>query len=130
MAKIIDANIIIRYLLKDNLIQAEGAKRLLTNEAEELILTDLVFAELVWVLQSVYKLPKQEIIEALLKFLKFKKVICNSQFLINCLLTFQDYNISFVDAYLAAYCKEKNLKGIYSFDKGLDKIKTIKRFEP
>lgn len=130
MAKSVDANIIIRYLIKDNLTQAERAKKLFTTSVEELILTDLVFAEVVWVLQSVYQLPKQEIIESLLKFLKLKKLSCNYPLLINSLLIFQDYNISFIDAYLIAYCENQNLKGVYSFDKGLDKIKTIKRFEP
>lgn len=128
--KLVDANLIIRFLLKDNLIQAESAKKLLTETPERLILTDLVVAEIIWVLQSIYKLTKQEIVEKLLKILELKSLIANYSLLINSLLIYRNHNISFVDAYLAAYVDNEKLEGVYSFDKGLDNIKEIKRFEP
>lgn len=90
----------------------------------------MVLAEVVWTLHSVYKLTKQEIIENLLKLLELKNLTANFHLLINSLLIYRDYNISFIDAYLIAYCEEKKLEGIYSFDEGLNKIKTVKRFKP
>lgn len=128
--KLVDANLIIRFLLKDNLAQAESAKKLLTGTSEKLILTDLVLAEIVWVFQSIYKLTKQEIVEKLLKILELESLIANYSLLINSLLIYRDYNISFVDAYLLAYSEIEKLEGIYSFDQDLDKIKEVKRFEP
>lgn len=128
--KLLDANLIIRFLLKDNPPQAESAKKLLTETTERLILTDLVIAEVVWVLQSIYQLTKQEIIEKILKMLELKSLIVNYPLFVNSLLIYKDYNISFVDAYLIAFCEQNKLEGIYSFDKGMDKIKSVKRLKP
>lgn len=129
MAKLLDANLIIRFLIKDNLSQFEAAQKLFSSLNENLVLTDLILAEVVWTLHSVYKLTKQEIIEKLLKLLELKNLSANFHLLTNSLLIYRDHNISFVDAYLAAYSEEEKLEGIYSFDKGLDKIKSVKRFE-
>ncbi|MDP3733513.1 MAG: PIN domain-containing protein [Candidatus Daviesbacteria bacterium] len=130
MAKLLDANLIIRFLLKDNLIQAAAVKKLLSETTEDLIVTDLTIAEVVWVLQSVYKLPKQEVIEKVLSLLEINKLIVDYILLTNSLLIYKDHHISFVDAYLAAYSEQNKLEGIYSFDKDLDKIKSVKRFKP
>lgn len=130
MAKLLDANLIIRFLIKDNLSQFEAAQKLFSSLNENLVLTDLILAEVVWTLHSVYKLTKQEIIEKLLKLLELKNLSANFHLLTNSLLIYRDHNISFVDAYLAAYAEEEKLEGIYSFDKGLDKIKSVKRFAP
>lgn len=130
MAKLVDTNLIIRFLIKDDQHQFETAQKLFSSLDENLVLPDMVLAEVVWTLRSVYKLSKQEIIEKLLKLLELKNLTVNFHLLTNSLLIYRDYNISFVDAYLAAYAEEEGLKGIYSFDKGLDKIKSVKRFVP
>lgn len=130
MAKLVDTNLVVRFLLKDNLTQAEAAKKLLTQSNEDLILTDIAVAEVVWVLQSVYKFQKQEVIEKLFELLKLKSLITNFPLLTNSLIIYQNHHISFVDAYLVAFCEHNKLEGIYSFDKDLDKIKGIKRFAP
>ncbi|OGE64414.1 hypothetical protein A3I48_01670, partial [Candidatus Daviesbacteria bacterium RIFCSPLOWO2_02_FULL_36_7] len=123
MAKLIDTNLIIRFLLKDNLTQAEAAKTILTQSDEDLILPDIAVAEVVWVLQSVYEFKKQEVIEKIFELLKLSSLIINSSLLTNSLVIYQNHHISFVDAYLMAYCEYYKLAGIYSFDKGLDKVK-------
>lgn len=130
MARLLDANIILRFLIKDNLPQFESAQKLFHSFNENLVLPDLVLAEVVWTLHSVYKLTKQEIIEKLLELLELKNLTANFHLLTNALLLYRDYNISFIDAYLIAYCEQNKLEGIYSFDKGLDKIKSVKRFRP
>lgn len=130
MARLLDANIILRFLIKDNLPQFESAQKLFHSFNENLVLPDLVLAEVVWTLHSVYKLTKQEIIEKLLELLELKNLTANFHLLTNALLLYRDYNISFVDAYLIAYCEQNKLEGIYSFDKGLDKTKSAKRFRP
>ncbi|MDP3732967.1 MAG: PIN domain-containing protein [Candidatus Daviesbacteria bacterium] len=130
MAKLIDTNLIIRFLIKDDPDQFEAAQKLFSSLEENLILPDMVLAEIVWTLHSVYKLTKQEIIEKLLKLLELKNFTANFQLLTNSLLINRNYNVSFVDAYLIAFCEQNKLEGIYSFDKGLDKIKSVKRFKP
>lgn len=130
MATLVDTNLIIRFLIKDELPQFESAQKLFSSLDKNLILPDMVLAEVVWTLHSVYKLTKQEIIEKLLKLLELKNLTANFQLLTNALLIYRDYNISFVDAYLMAYSEIERLEGIYSFDQDLDKIKSVKRFEP
>lgn len=130
MAKVVDANLIIRFLIKDDPDQFEAAQKLFSSQDENLVLPDLILAEVVWTLHSVYKLTKQEIIDNLLKLLELKNLTDNFYLLTNTLLIYKDYNISFIDAYLIAFCEQNKLEGIYSFDKGLDKIQSVKRFKP
>ena len=58
----LDTNILIRYLVADPPDQAERATRLLET-AEGLLLVDLVVAECVYVLQSVYRVEPSAIAE-------------------------------------------------------------------
>lgn len=127
--KLVDANLIIRFLLNDNLVQAESVKKLFQTK-NDLVLTDLTMAEVVWVLKSVYKFSKEEIVLKLKNLLSSQSLICNSHLLEESLNTFNRYNISFADAYLVACCKISKYTAIYSFDQGLDKVKEIKRVEP
>lgn len=128
--KVIDANIIIRFLLKDHPKQSPAAKKLLSNFRENLLLTDIVMAETIWLLTSYYKLSKEEAVEKIYPIFNFPNIECNKPVLIRALYFCQNFNIDYIDAYLAALTEEEKLEGIYSFDKDLDKIKTIKRLEP
>lgn len=129
MASLVDANLILRFLTEDATEQTNIVKKLFA-QSKDLILTDLTIAEVIWVLKSVYKLPKQDITEKFLYLLNLDIFTANYPLLNRALELFNNYNISFADAYLVAYAEEENLEGIYSFDKGLDKVGTIKRLEP
>ena len=129
MASLIDANLILRFLTEDVTEQTNLVKKLFA-QPHGLILTDLTAAEVVWVLKSVYKLPKQDITEKFLYLLNLNIFIANYTLLNKALELFNNYNISFADAYLVAYAEKENLDGIYSFDKGLDKVRTVKRLKP
>ena len=127
--KLIDANIIIRFLLKDHLTQSP-AKKLLENLEENLLLTDVAVAEIIWLLISYYKLSRKEVVEKIYPILNLPSIDCNKPVLIRALYIYKNFNVDYIDAYLAAFMDEENLEGIYSFDKDFDKIKDIKRFEP
>lgn len=128
--KLIDANLIIRFLLKDHPIQSPAAKQLLKNFQENLLLTDVTVAEVIWLLTSYYKFSKEEAMESLYPILNLPNIDSNKSILIRALYFYRNFNIDYIDAYFAAYTEEKKLEGIYSFDKDLDKIKEVKRFEP
>ncbi|MDO8638200.1 MAG: PIN domain-containing protein [Candidatus Daviesbacteria bacterium] len=131
MNKLIDSNLIVRYLIQDDPKKALAVRKLLENNKATLLLTDIVTAELVWTLDSFYHLTRSEILEKLQSLLDLDSIKANKELLSRSLQIYQTYNIDFIDAYLAAYCDaKKNIKGIYSFDKDFDKIKDIKRFEP
>ena len=126
---LIDTNLIIRYLVEDDPKKAEAVEKLLKNPGQKLILLDLIFAEAIWVLSSLYNLEKSQIIESLSALLDVKSIIANRKILRKALEYFANYNISFIDAYQAGYALTKNLE-IYSYDKDFDKLLDIKRTEP
>lgn len=130
MAKLIDTNLILRFLVNDNPKQAIVAENLFKNQKGNLILTDLALAEIVWTLQSYYNYSRGDIVEKLYQLVQTENFICNKILILNSLFLYLNHTISFVDAYLLAYCEEEKLEGIYSFDEGLDKIKSIKRLKP
>lgn len=128
--KLLDANFILRFLLKDYPIQAEAVKKVLETKSEALFLSDMVVAEVIWVLTSFYKLTREDTAEKIYALLSLNSIYSNKALLTRALYFYRNFNIAFVDSYLTAYCEQNKLEGIYSFDKGLDKIKWVKRFKP
>lgn len=128
--RLIDSNLLLRLLTNDNPKQAEKVEGLLRSTPDPIFLPDVVIAEIVWVLSSFYKVPKEEIAEKIFKVLSFRNIRSNQALLIRALYFYRTMNLSFIDAYLAAYTEKEGLEGIYSFDKGFDKIESVKRFVP
>jgi predicted nucleic-acid-binding protein len=61
----IDTNVLVRYLVRDDQLQFEKARRLINREVgagEPVLVGLLVLLETEWVLRSRYELPKAEII--------------------------------------------------------------------
>jgi len=109
MRKLLDTNLFIRFLLKDIPSQAQAVKKILETGSEELILTDVGLAEIVWVLTSYYQLPKTEVVDKLLNLLALKKIQANKDILVRALKSYQSLNIDFIDAYLGAYAQNQGL---------------------
>lgn len=130
MVKLLDANLIVRYLTQDNLRQAKAFEHLLKTVKEKLILTDVTMAEIVWVLSSYYELPKKEIIEKIEGILGLEIFEINRDIIGQALTYYRQYNLDWIDAYLAAYGKRNKIKTILSYDRDLDKISEVKRKEP
>lgn len=130
MSKLIDANLIIRYLIQDDAVKALAVKKLLKSSKEPLILTDMVLAELVWTLTSYHKIPRTEVAEKLQDLLNLESIEANRPLLSRSLQIYQLFNIDFVDAYVTAYAETYKIDRIYSYDKDFDKVRTVKRLEP
>ena len=114
---LLDANYILRFLLKDNLKMYEEAKNcIITNECK--ILTE-VFAEVVFVLQKVYKVNRTDIQTTLSQLLKYKTIFIDEQeSILKALKIFASKNLDFVDAVLCAKSYNYQIK---TFDKKLNK---------
>ncbi len=128
--KLLDTNIIIRFLLQDHPKQFTAAVNLLKNLKQDLLLTDVTVAEVIWLLTTHYKFSRELAVEKIYLILNFPNIQSNKSILIRTLYFYRNFSIDYIDAYLAAYSEEENMEGIYSFDKDLDKIKEIKRFAP
>ncbi len=115
---ILDANMILRYLLNDNAEMAEHAENLIENKTVEV--TTEVIAEVVYVLKGVYQLERNEIVNVLISFLG--NVTCQSSEILHLALeTFGKVNLDFVDCVLYAYNKIDGSE-IATFDKKLIKL--------
>ncbi len=67
-----DTNVLVRYLVRDDADQAAVVSRLIADAAESgvsVYLNKVVICETVWVLESAYEYPKDEIADALEKLL-------------------------------------------------------------
>ncbi len=64
----VDTNVLVRYLVQDDAKQAAAAKRFFDKartSGEELFINNIVLCELVWVLDSVYGITKQDIVSTI-----------------------------------------------------------------
>ena len=95
----IDANAILRYLLNDNIEMATKVCDLLDNA--KVTVRHEVIAEVVYVLDKVYLLPRNEIAEGIKVFISLSNVETESrELLLFALKTYADTNIDFVDSLL------------------------------
>lgn len=101
----LDANVVLRLLTGDPEQMAHESRQLMSRaEGGEvaLILSDLVLAEIVWVLGSFYEQPKERIRDALSAFLSASAVeVDDLGVLLESLDLMASQNVDFVDAYLA-----------------------------
>lgn len=98
---------------------------------EKVITSSLVIFETIFTLQSFYKVPRREIIEQILAIISMRSVHLSEKSVFYKALDFYGTkNISFADAYNAAYMMSEEVFNIYSWDKDFDKIDGIVRLEP
>ena len=109
---ILDANIILRYLLNDNAALADKATEYV--DRADAFVTIEVIAEVVYVLKGVYSLDRPKIRDILKAFLELVK--CKHRNIIfTALDLYGDRNLDFVDCVLYAYHKVENAE-IATFD--------------
>ncbi|WP_061214804.1 PIN domain-containing protein [Syntrophomonas wolfei] len=132
--KIIDANIILRYLTNDVEEMASACEKLLKrleSGEERVLMPDLVLADIVWTLQSFYHQSHLEIREMLLPLLALKGMRFYSKEIARQALNFYaDKNIDWTDAFVAAQMLARGNRQIYSYDKDFGRIPDIVRLEP
>jgi predicted nucleic-acid-binding protein len=132
--KFIDTNIFIRFLTDDIPEKADACENLFREAAEKnesFFTTEMVIAEIIWVLESYYELPKKEVQEMVEKILITPFLFCPQKDLIlNALSLYGDKNIDYIDAYNASILKEQGIKEVYSYDRHFDKINWVNRIEP
>lgn len=131
----VDTNLFIRYLTNDDPILADRVELLLDSAAAgsaQLVTTELVMAESVWVLESSYHLDHAQIAPLIRGILATPGMeVINGDLVGKALVMYELQNIDFVDAYIAALMEKQGIKNIYSYDKKhLSRVKSINRKEP
>jgi predicted nucleic acid-binding protein len=126
----IDTNVFVRHLTGDPVEQAAAATRYLAA-ADELILEDLIVAEVAYVLQSVYKTPRADIALSLRAILGFPAVRVADPELLQRTVEIYDINgLDFAEAYLIASAERSGVGVVASFDRQIDRVGTVRRDEP
>lgn len=132
--RFVDTNIFIRYLTDDLPEKADKCENLFKNAMEnneQLFTTELVVAEIVWVLESYYKLEKKAIQEKIEKILNTPNLSCtNKNHILTSLSIYSDKDIDYIDAYNAVILHQCGINDVYSYDKHYDRIEWINRMEP
>jgi predicted nucleic-acid-binding protein len=111
---ILDTNAILRYILKDNLLQFNIVKELIENDS--VFVPTEIIAEVVYVVYKVYKIPHNLISNHILFFLE--DIDYKAGILVNAIKTFGKGKLDFVDCLLVEYSKS-NKYSVFSFDKKL-----------
>lgn len=117
--KIVDANVVLRYLLADVPTLFTRSKQILETETVYLPLE--VFAEVVYVLDKVYTVSRTEISTSLTDLLKYPTVSTyNAEVVILGLKTYSDSSLDIVDSLLCGYRSVQGAE-VVSFDKQLNR---------
>lgn len=119
--KIIDANVVLRFFLEDDEEKFQKSKeffRKLEFGEDDALLTEIVFAEVIWVLQKVYSIPRKEITPKLLKLLNYNgiKTVFSKEIFSESLKLYAAHTVDIQDIFLAVLARVKDSK-IISFDK-------------
>ena len=132
--RFLDTNIFIRFLTDDVPEKVDACEEIFKKAVEKqetLFTTDLVIAEIVWVLESFYELPKNEVQDKVEKILNTPNLICpHKDLILSALVLYSEKNIDYIDAYNALILKDNGIEELYSYDKHYDKIDWLTRLEP
>jgi predicted nucleic-acid-binding protein len=131
----IDTNLFIRYLTDDDPVKADKVEALLDKAAGgklKLLTTEMVMAEIVWVLESAYSLKNTDIAPLVRGILATPGLeVINAPLVTRAVELYESTNIDFIDGYIAAVMEQRGITELYSFDrKHISRVRKIVRLEP
>lgn len=130
MTAFLDTNIIVRHFTGDPPDQARLAARYL-DEADQLLLPDLIVAEVAYVLESYYRMSRDEVAAVLRSTLAIPAVHVADRGLLQRTVELYDIQrLGFADAYLVASAESTGVNTVASFDRGIERAGTVRREEP
>jgi predicted nucleic acid-binding protein len=130
MTAFVDTNVLIRHLTGDPPDQAALATRFL-RDADELLLPDLIVAEVAYVLESYYETPRAQVADTLRAVLAFPAVkAVDAELLQRAVEVYDVHRLAFAEAYLVACAERSGIGVVASFDRSIDRVGTVRRVEP
>ena len=122
----LDTNILVRYLVEDDAVQASKAARLIETRCTEDtpgVVNRVVLCELVWVLESAYDYPRATIaatLENLLRTAELKVDAADAAW--PALTAYRGGGVDFSDAFVGRLNRNAGCDGTATFDKGAAKL--------
>ncbi|MEX2618918.1 MAG: PIN domain-containing protein [Egibacteraceae bacterium] len=130
MTAFVDTNILVRHLTWDPPELAARATRFLA-EADQLLLVDLVLAEMVYVLESYYEVERQRVAELARSVIAFPAVMTvDDALLLRTIELYEVERLDFADAYLVGSAEASGVGVVASFDQRIGRVSSIQRLEP
>jgi predicted nucleic-acid-binding protein len=116
-----DTNLFLRYLTNDIPEQA-GAFELLLQKAAKgemvFVTNNLVIAEIVWTLESYYRLSKEDIRDKVLAILNTPGLeVTDNETILQATYWYADKNVDFIDAFNASWILNQGVESICTFDR-------------
>jgi predicted nucleic-acid-binding protein len=116
-----DTNFLLRFYLNDIPRQSAKAKKMVqaAKDGRLLLVTDLiVICEIVWVMDSYYKLDKKQIAQKMSNLYRtVGLVVLNGEILPDALIVYVEKNIDFTDTVIGALVTKNHIEYLASFDK-------------
>jgi len=123
-----DTNFFLRYLTNDVPEQADAIEQLLKHAADGslvLITNSLVIAEMVWTLESFYRLPRADVQAKIMAILNTPGLeVVEAETILQAILWYVEKNVDYIDAFNAAWLLNHDLSMILTFNQ-----KHFRRFE-
>lgn len=130
MTAFIDTNVLVRHLTGDPPELAARATHYLAT-ADELLLPDLILAEVAYVLESFYETPRAQVATTLRAVLGFPAIrVLDADMLQRAVEVYEVHRIDLADAYLVASAERTGIGVVASFDRSIDRVTTVRREEP
>jgi len=126
----VDTNILVRHLTGDPADMAARATAYLA-EAAEMYLTDLIVAETVYVLESFYEAPREQVGAAMRSLVSMRSVVTvDPALLLRAIEVYETDRLDFAEAYVVACAESTGVGRVASFDRSIDRVDTVDRIEP
>lgn len=127
----LDTNVLVRFLIQDN---KQQAKAVLTHFAEyeknkqSFFITQLVILELIWVLEAVYEVTREDILHSLSELLLMPVLTFEAQSTLRSFITSATKStFDLADLLIAHSAIEQGCDTTYTFDKKASKFEFFKK---
>jgi predicted nucleic-acid-binding protein len=98
---------------------------------ELLLLADLVLAECVYVLESFYEVERERVAELMRAAIALPSIaVLDAPLLLRALEVYEVDRLDFAEAYLVACAEATGVGAVMSFDRAIDRARTVERVEP
>ena len=122
---IVDANVIIRFLLNDHPRLSPIATSLFYKAQKKLInvyLDEVILAEVIWTLSSFYKIKKASLVESIEKFLSQDWVVSKKKdLMLKSLYIYKSSNLDYIDCWVYVVSQDFKFK-LETFDRNLKRL--------
>ncbi len=130
MSAFVDTNVLVRHLIGDPPKLATRATDYIRGESD-LLVADLIVAETIYVLESFYEVSRPEISESMRALIVMESVrVVDAPLLLRAVEIYEYDRLDFAEAYLIASAESTGVMRVASFDRSIDRVKTITRVEP